>query len=108
MENESSPACSLAPGDLTERAGAWSQVASRATSRRRQAGGIIASYPREPDLVARLRDLIEAEAKCCPFLEFNVREDATEVIVELRAPEQFVDLFSEMLGLVPTDVGAQP
>jgi hypothetical protein len=34
----------------------------------------------------RLRALIEAEGRCCAFLEFTLREEGEVIAVEVRAP----------------------
>jgi hypothetical protein len=90
--------CTLNGDDLAERVQAWREVSSRATSRRIHGDRISSIYPSEPELVHRLRDLIDAEGACCSFLSFTVTEGPAETIVELTFPAEARALVE---GIIP-------
>jgi hypothetical protein len=80
-------ACTLEGPELLARMTAWQQVASRAMSRRVEATGIIATYPKDAQLLEQLRELIAAEAACCSLLEFSLDERPDSIVAELRFPQ---------------------
>jgi MerR family copper efflux transcriptional regulator len=95
---ETSFACTLSGPELLERIQAWQDVASQATSREVHEGRVVSTYPPDPQLLVRLRDLIAAEAECCPFMQFHVEERPTHVVVELRVPHGMGRTLAGMLG----------
>lgn len=98
-------ACTLEGPELVARVQAWQQVASRATSRRVEATRIVATYPNDAQLLQQLRELIDAEAACCSFLEFSVEEGADAVVTELRLPESTP---APMRAMILELIGASP
>jgi hypothetical protein len=82
------PACTLGGSELLGRIQAWQEVVSRATNRRVVGSRLIATYPNDTQLLQQLRELIDAEATCCPFLEFSVEERRDLIVTELRLPEE--------------------
>jgi MerR family copper efflux transcriptional regulator len=97
---EESLACTLSGPELSERIREWTDVASQATSREVHESRVVSRYPADPHLLARLRNLIAAEAECCPFIEFHVEERPTHFVVELRVPPDMGGVLSVMLGLI--------
>jgi hypothetical protein len=95
---EESMACTLSGPELAERVRAWMDVASQATSREVHEGRVISTYPADGQLLVRLRDLIAAEAECCPGMEFHVEERPTQIVVELRVPHGMGRPLAGMLG----------
>jgi hypothetical protein len=91
--------CSLDGTELTTRLDAWQEVVARATSRGVEDGRVVAVYPKDAQILARLRELIAAEAECCSFLHFSLEETPDAIVTELRLPE-------EMPGSVRTGVVA--
>jgi hypothetical protein len=81
-------ACTLEGSELLDRIQAWRGVVSRATDRRVVGSRLIATYPNDRQLLQKLRELIDAEATCCPFLDFRVEERPDLVLTELRLPEE--------------------
>ena len=82
--------CTLNPDTLAARLEQWRDVASRAVHRSRPEPGItVADYPNEPDLRARMDELIAAEAECCSFLRFALEEDGDLLRVTLSHPPDF-------------------
>lgn len=83
--------CSLDGTELAQRLDAWRQVLARATTRRVEDGRVVVSYPNEPQLRERLRELIALEGECCSFLRFDVEERPEAIVTELRLPEELED-----------------
>ena len=80
--------CALDSGEMIERVKAWRAVSSRALAREVYSDRITSIYPSDPALIGQLKDLIAAEAICCSFLKFSMKEEAGETIVELSFPEE--------------------
>ena len=88
MDGPAQPlACSLDGTDLAARLDAWREVLARATTRHVEDGRVVASYPNEPELHERLRELIALEHECCSFLHFDIEERADAIVTDLRLPE---------------------
>jgi hypothetical protein len=91
METPQPLTCSLDGTELTARLDAWREVVARATCRAVENSRVVAVYPKDEDLLARLRELIAAEAECCSFLHFNLEETPDAIVTELRLPEGMPD-----------------
>lgn len=91
-------ACTLEGAGFEERAAAWREVASRATARSLEQGRVVATYPADPELLGRVRALIAAEASCCSFFRFELREGREEFVIDLRYPDEARALVEGMLG----------
>jgi hypothetical protein len=88
METPQQPlACTLEAAELGDRLRAWSEVLPRASTRRTEDGRVVATYPKDAELLSRLRELIAAEANCCSFLDFRLEERPDAIVVELRLPD---------------------
>ena len=90
--------CDLPAEELGDRIGAWKDLGRAALGRTVGDGRIVTRYPNTAELRARLDHLIEAEARCCPFLVFEVREPDDVLEVELRYPTEFGTVVSEVIG----------
>lgn len=100
MTGESATAaCSLSGAELFERVVRWKTLAAHATAREVKDGTIVATYPAEPEVLDELRNLIAAEAACCPFLDFDVDERPDETIVKLDIPAEMREGLAPLLGL---------
>lgn len=101
-------ACTLERSVLTSRIQAWQQVMARATSRRLEEDRLVATYPDDPQLLEQLRELIAAEAACCPFLEFDLERREGVVVSEFRfpaeAPEEMRTAILALVGAVDATV----
>jgi hypothetical protein len=91
---EASPACALTLTALADRLGAWRALIDQAASRTAGPGWMEGTYPVEAR--AELEALIEAEADCCPFLSFEVRERDEFVEVRLEFPPEFVPVIAAL------------
>ena len=96
------PSCSLDSTEMEERLKAWRGVSSRALSREVEEGKITTVYPSDPDLIRRVKELIAAEAGCCSFLNFSLREEDRQTIVELAFPESARSLVEDNLASLPS------
>jgi hypothetical protein len=100
--------CSLEGDQLARRVRAWQEVASRATARHVKDDRVTATYPNDAQLLVELRELIDAEAECCPFLDFRIEERPDRILTELRFPEDMPApmraLLLEVMGTPERDV----
>ena len=88
MDTPAQPfACSLDAPELVDRIEAWREVVAHATSRGVDNDRVVAVYPKDAQLLGRLRELVAAEAECCSFLLFDVEETPEAIVTELRLPE---------------------
>ncbi len=76
--------CSLNDEELATRTEDWRRIAARAESRHTEKGRVIATYPKDEQLLDDIRRLIAAEADCCPSMQFIVKEQPDRIVVELR------------------------
>ena len=90
-------ACNLSSPDLSDRVAAWRSLGAQALRRTAEPGRVVSTYPKHPELAGALTELIEAERECCPFLEFEVREQESEIEVELRYPPEFGAMVATVL-----------
>jgi hypothetical protein len=81
--------CSLPAAEMLDRLARWKALAEQALSRSAEPGRVASTYPRSDAISAQLRELIEAEADCCPFLSFDIRENKEVIEAELRYPPEF-------------------
>jgi hypothetical protein len=95
-------ACSLEGSELLARIQRWQEVTKRATSRRIEDNRILATYPNDTQLLRQLRELMDAEAACCSFLEFSLDEKSDRIVTELRFPD---DMPAPMLALILDLIG---
>ena len=89
--------CSLSPSALSERRGAWRSLMAQALHRRVEPGRVLSTYPNGPEIARSLAQLVEAEKDCCPFLEFDIRENDSTIEVELRYPTEFAAVLASVL-----------
>lgn len=89
--------CTLTANDLVERVAAWRNLSSRALSRDVQHDRIVSVYPSEQGVLRTLRGLIAAEAECCAFLKFIVKEGPDETVVELSFPPEARPLIESVI-----------
>lgn len=99
MECTDPNGCTLDSGEMVERVNAWRDVSSKAIARKIESTKITSEYPPEPLLVQRLKDLIAAEAVCCSFLKFDLREERDRTVVELEFPEDARALVESVMAL---------
>ena len=96
--------CALSPVELGERIQQWKSLSRQSLSRTSLPGSVVSTYPRDPQILEQLRELIEAESACCPFLSFQVREGGDVIEVELQYPPEFEPLVSLVVPAAGTSV----
>lgn len=95
-------ACSLAPAELEDRKRLMQSIgAGSVESVDLAEGQLTIRFADKPDLRDSLKGLIALEAKCCPFLEFRIEQDAGTLTLAVEAPdgpESSLDAIRHMLA----------
>jgi hypothetical protein len=95
--SEAPIACSLTVGDLAEREGAIDRLFARSSGRERTERGVRIHFSTDATLERELAELVGAERECCPFLDFDLREDGGHLTLTVEGPpeaRQTVDMFA--------------
>ena len=80
-------ACSLDQDALGERLAAAAEVGRAGlVSRERVEGRHILRFRADPEIRARLEEIVDAERECCSFLRINLDERGTELELAIEAP----------------------
>lgn len=61
---------------------------------------VVSTFPNDDQLLQQVRELIAAEADCCPFMAFTIEERPDQFLVELRVPEEMSGALALMPGLL--------
>jgi hypothetical protein len=81
-------ACSLAPTELEDRKRLMREIGGESVESVDLADGqLTIRFADGPGLRDALEGLIALEAKCCPFLEFRIEQDAGTLTLAVEAPE---------------------
>ncbi|WP_040589754.1 heavy metal-responsive transcriptional regulator [Sciscionella marina] len=88
-------ACSLAGDDIAARALSWHAILDGAT-RTPISGGLHMTLPAER--ILQVAELAVAEQQCCPFFDFRLHLDGTDLHLDVRAPAEGADLLAELFG----------
>jgi hypothetical protein len=95
MSSDLPIACSLSADELPRRLaeiGAIGQEALRAV----EPDGTL-RFDADPSIRQRLEAVIAAESQCCPFLTFELREDAGELLLTIAADDDAAPLVGELI-----------
>jgi hypothetical protein len=80
-------ACSLDGGEFEARIATVAEVGRRALiSRGRDCHRHLLRFRSTPDTRARLEEIVEAERRCCPFLNFEMDQEDGEILLTIAAP----------------------
>lgn len=80
-------ACSLKASELKQRLAEIAAVGADSLSSRSGEGGTTTlRFRSEPATRQRLQAIVAAEKECCPFLEFELRSEADELVLTITAP----------------------
>lgn len=85
MDTETPIACSLSGGELSERLAELAAIGRDSLLSMSPDGSL--SFRADPSTRARLEAVIAAEARCCSFLDFDLREQASELVLKIGAPK---------------------
>jgi len=96
--SETPIACSLSAGELAQRNQAGRNLAERAMvgSPVTKANGIQLRFLDTAE--DEVRALIEAESKCCPFLDFQLQSGPT-LVLDVQGPDEARPLILGLFGL---------
>src|SRR3954468_4045651 len=90
-------ACTLSPAGMTDRLALIDALAADGLLERTPtASGMRLRLRDTPDIEQRTRELVAAESACCAFLDFDVRHDDGDLILEISGPGEarpVIDLF---------------
>ena len=80
-------ACSLDGGALEARLAATAEVGRTGlVSRQRVGGRHLLRFRADPEIRARLKEIVNAERECCPFLGIYLEERGAELELAIEAP----------------------
>ena len=79
-------ACTLIEGDFRDRL-AWIAELTRDALRSYERADLTLKLRYDPESVQRVQEMIRKERACCAFLTFEIREQADEVWLTIKAPE---------------------
>ena len=79
-------ACTLAPGDFSDRLEAIAEL-NRDALQRHTRDDLALDLVYAATASPRVREMVRREQECCAFLRFDVLEDANSVHVRITAPE---------------------
>jgi hypothetical protein len=92
-------ACTLSAADYAARTEHIAEVARRALrSREPIPSGTRLTFEAGADTERRLRDVIAAEARCCPFLRMDLRPSADALILEITGPTGAEPIIAELFA----------
>lgn len=82
-------ACSLEEQELADRVSAWASLFEESLIHRSSsATGVRIQLRSAPDVLQRLEELIELEAKCCAWMSFTIAGE-DELTVDIHADDAF-------------------
>jgi arsenite methyltransferase len=88
-------ACSLAPAALEDRVARWRRLADDALiDAATDEGEVRQRYRSSEEVERELRELVAAEASCCPSLDLDVRREDGALVLDVRGPAAAVALFT--------------
>ncbi len=97
MPEERSIACSLGAADLTARLDLIAAIGAESLISHDTEGDTQLLRFRRDDGVRRsLENVIAAEARCCPFLDMEIREGAGELVLVIAAPDEGAPVAAEL------------
>ena len=79
-------ACTLAPGEFNDRL-AWINALTRDALRSHERRDLVLELNYAPEARNRVREMVRNEQACCPFLNFDLREERGEIRLIITAPE---------------------
>ena len=87
MSEERPVACSLGAAELEQRAATIGAVGASLTSHGVEDGHHSLRFRATPQTRRHLKEIVAAEAECCPFLDLSLTEEDSELILSIAAPE---------------------
>jgi hypothetical protein len=82
-------ACSLNAAEMEQRAHRWRRLSERALlDSAGSAGTARLRYRPEPKVERELRELVQLERECCPFLSLTISSEDGELLLEISGPPE--------------------
>jgi len=97
-------ACSLSPAELSGRLEEISAVGRDALISVGPDNAL--RFRPDPGIRARLDAIVAAEARCCSFLSFDLREDAGDLVLTIAAPADAEPLATELADTFAAEASA--
>lgn len=91
-------ACTLPPGDVTDRLADWQAVLEHVRARTRLVDGSLRVELDEQIALDELTRLVAAEQRCCEFFAFSITIDARGIALEVRAPDGATEIVASLFG----------
>ncbi len=95
---EAAIACTLSPGELSDRIDDWQAILTHVTHREPTPDGGLRLHFHPAVPLDELTRLACAEQTCCAFFAFAITIDHRGVALEVRAPEDARELVTAMFG----------
>jgi hypothetical protein len=95
MSSDLPIACSLSADELPRRLAEIGAIGGEAL-RSVEPDGVL-RFRADPSIRQRLEAVIAAESECCPFLTFELREDAGELLLTIAAAQDGEPLVRELI-----------
>jgi hypothetical protein len=90
-------ACTLTPDGMTARLAFTDALAADGLIDRTPTDtGLRVRLRDTPEIERRTRELIAAESMCCAFLDFNLRRDGAQLVLDIAGPQDarpVIDMF---------------
>jgi hypothetical protein len=81
-------ACTLTPDRMTARLALIDALSAEGLIGRTPTdAGLCVRLRDTPEIERRTRELVAAESECCAFLEFELRHDDGDLVLEISGPE---------------------
>jgi hypothetical protein len=93
MPQELPIACSLSATDAQTRKARWEAVAGAALlESERTAAGARQIYRGDADVELELAELIDLEAQCCAFLDFQLSREEGRLVLDVSGPPEAAEI----------------
>jgi MerR family copper efflux transcriptional regulator len=89
-------ACSLDRHELPERLSQMSALGKDALVSIAPDGSL--RFRDDEGIRSRLQALVDAESRCCPFLDFDLREGAGELALTVNGPDEAAPVVRELVA----------
>ena len=96
-KNTAPIACTLRVEDYPSRL-AWIRQLAHDALKSHQRHDLTLQLNYAADAAGRVREMVAKEQACCAFLNFDLREDAHEIRLTIRAPEEARDAVDELFA----------
>jgi hypothetical protein len=101
--------CTLGAGELARRLAAIAEIGEASLIGRKATGGRhLLRFRRDDRTRRQLETIVEAEAECCPFLDLELEEEGTELILSIAAHEEGGPVADQLSAAFAEGAGPEP